>query len=352
MSVHLLGCGVFIEWEDNEGVIPAPQRDPNVKHMSSTNPSNHNNGWQTALIILAPTAAGLLPAFAGIKLLESYGFMIFLGVPLVSSLLSGYLSNRRSKRTFGDSYGLSLLSILIIGIVGILIALDGLLCMLMALPLASLIALIGVAIGRMVALKSQGKKVTDRTAILLVFLFPFLVAAEKNFQGEPPVHAVTTSIEIAAPISVVWQNVIAFPPIKGSPELMFRLGIAYPIKARIEGHGIGAIRYCEFSTGPFVEPITVWDEPHLLSFDVKESPAPLYELSPYSSLKVAHLHGFMQSKRGQFRLFERGGKTVVEGTTWYSHSIAPDFYWHRISDYLIHRIHLRVLTHIKHSAEG
>jgi len=41
-------------------------------------------------------------------------------------------------------------------------------------------------------------------------------------------------------------------------EPLFRLGFASPQYARIEGTGVGAIRYCVFSTGPFVEPITAW----------------------------------------------------------------------------------------------
>ncbi len=38
-------------------------------------------------------------------------------------------------------------------------------------------------------------------------------------------------------------------------------------------------------------------------------------------------------------------------TTWYRQTISPDFYWHRISDHLIHLIHLRVLEHIRNRAE-
>ena len=44
------------------------------------------------------------------------------------------------------------------------------------------------------------------------------------------------------------------------------------MKARIEGEGVGAIRYCSFSTGDFVEPITAWEKPHRLAFDVVKNP--------------------------------------------------------------------------------
>ena len=69
---------------------------------------------------------------------------------------------------------------------------------------------------------------------------------------------------------------------------VFRTGVAYPTEARIDGSGPGAIRKCQFSTGAFVEPITVWDEPHLLRFRVTHNPAPLGEWSPWG-LSVPHI---------------------------------------------------------------
>jgi len=62
------------------------------------------------------------------------------------------------------------------------------------------------------------------------------------------------------------------------------------------------VRQCIFSTGPFAEPIEVWDEPRLLKFGVTANPAPLNELSPYGNIQPAHLHGYFVSKQGQFLL--------------------------------------------------
>ena len=47
-----------------------------------------------------------------------------------------------------------------------------------------------------------------------------------------------------------------------------------------------------------------------------------------------------------------GGRTRLEGTTWYRHRLRPAAYWKVWSDEIIHQIHLRVLRHIKISAEG
>src|SRR5437764_9190538 len=110
-----------------------------------------------------------------------------------------------------------------------------------------------------------------------------------------------SSIEIDAPTERVWQNVIGFSELPEVPKWFFRLGIAYPVRARIEGSGVGAVRRCEFSTGPFVEPITAWEPPSRLAFDVQSQPAPMTEWSPYRHVHPPHLDGTMRSRRGEFR---------------------------------------------------
>jgi hypothetical protein len=42
---------------------------------------------------------------------------------------------------------------------------------------------------------------------------------------------------------------------------------------------------------------------------------------------------------------------AIEGSTWYELSMAPEGYWQLFSDAIIHRIHRRVLDHIKREAE-
>jgi hypothetical protein len=133
---------------------------------------------------------------------------------------------------------------------------------------------------------------------------------------------------------------------------MFRAGIAYPIRAEMRGTGVGAERHCVFSTGSFVEPIEVWDAPHLLKFSVISNPAPMEEWTPYSHIDTPHLHGFLVSEGGQFLLTPLpNGGTRLEGTTWYQHGLWPSQYWRVWSDAIIHKIHLRVLRHIRDEVE-
>ena len=77
------------------------------------------------------------------------------------------------------------------------------------------------------------------------------------------------------------------------------------------------------------------------------------ELSPYPSLHPPHLDGFFRSRHGQFLLTALpDGRTQLDGTTWYDQNLWPNRYWRVWSDYLVHRIHLRVLEHIKAEAEA
>jgi hypothetical protein len=160
-------------------------------------------------------------------------------------------------------------------------------------------------------------------------------------------------MEVAASPEAVWKNVIAFPPLAKPNEWVFRAGISYPMRAEIRGEGVGAVRYCVFSTGSFVEPITRWEPGRRLSFDVSSQPRPMTEWSPYGAITPAHLDGWFESKRGEFRLVSLpNGHTRLEGSTWYVMRLQPAAYWSLFGDAFIHQIHQRVLEHIRQNAEA
>lgn len=301
--------------------------------------------------ILVPAAIGLGIGYFAIVVTKFYGLSLFIGLPILISFLAAFFHSFRREISFKSAYGISCLAILTHGIMILLCSLDGLICLLMALPLALLLGLIGTALGRLIG-KALTKGAASFFPVILIFLLPCLVAFEADHQLEAPLRKVTTQIEINAPIDRVWETVIAFPRIDSPPNGIFRFGIAYPIEATIEGHGIGAIRYCKFCTGDFVEPITVWQENEMLAFKVTSSPPPMDEISIYKHIDPPHLHGHMASEKGQFRLEQHGSRVILEGTTWYRHEMWPQWYWIPMTDYIVHTIHHRVLDHIKVVAES
>jgi hypothetical protein len=77
------------------------------------------------------------------------------------------------------------------------------------------------------------------------------------------------------------------------------------------------------------------------------------ELSPYDDVRAPHTTGYLRTQRGEFRLIPLpGNRTRLEGSTFYTLQIFPTWYWSGYADALIHRIHMRVLRHIKGLSEG
>lgn len=70
-------------------------------------------------------------------------------------------------------------------------------------------------------------------------------------------------------------------------------------------------------------------------------------------LHPPHLDGYLRSNRSEFLLVALpGGRTRLEGRTWYEFEMFPQSYWTLWSNLIIHRIHQRVLLHVKQLAEG
>ena len=256
--------------------------------------------------------------------------------------------NRVEIQSTGQTVLVAEIGILLCSGALLVFAVEGIICIVMLLPLAAVIVIIGALIGRsMAANNASGGHVT--TSILL--LLPLLSGADL-LENEAPVYEVISTVVIDAPPEEVWPNVIGFSELDAPPAWYFELGIAYPLRATIDGEGVGAIRHCEFSTGAFVEPITVWDKPNRLTFDVTKQPPPMNELSPYRHVHPPHLDGYLNCKQGEFRLIRLpDNRTLLEGSTWYEFKMYPQGYWTLWSDTSIHRIHQRVLQHIKKLSE-
>ena len=315
-------------------------------------------------LIAAVGLSALIPvlgvAVAG-QVFESYAFSVFLALPFLLGASAGFLFNRPVVQPLSTTLGVAALALLVSAGFLLGFALEGVLCLAMVLPIAAVVVCLGAAFGRVVA----GARRPDGAAAagvaplgLGLLLVPLGAWVEKRLE-RPAGFEARSSVVIAASPAEVWPNVIAFRELDEPRWALFRLGIAYPVRAVIEGEGVGAVRHCEFSTGPFVEPITVWEPPSAarpdgrLAFDVRSHPAPMHEWSPYRGLAPPHLDEFFRSVRGEFRLVALpDGRTRLEGSTWYELRLRPAGYWRLWSDWLVHRIHGRVFEAIRAQTEA
>ncbi|MEL6867022.1 MAG: hypothetical protein AAFP19_21540 [Bacteroidota bacterium] len=299
---------------------------------------------------LTSTIAMALCGFS-VDVLGEYGAALFVLVPLMLGIVTPIIHGYHHSLSVKQSIQVSLLALAFLGMLFLILAFEGVICIMMSLPIVVPINVVGAYFGFLLQRRDSPNNIPI-SLIISVFAIPALMSFEHQFDREMTLRPVVTSLIIEAPVETVWKHVIAFPEMEAPQEWLFKAGIAYPINAHIDGYGAGAIRYCNFSTGSFVEPIQVWKENELLQFTVEEQPIPMTELSFYQELTPPHLHGYFVSKKGQFKLVSlANGQTHLEGTTWYTHSIRPFAYWRIWTDHIIHAIHQRVLDHIKKVSE-
>jgi len=301
----------------------------------------------------ATAALAVGATFLGAKVMRDYGWGLFIGMPFFVGMTSAILHGYRTPRTFGQCVRIALGTCVLSAALMIGVAIEGAGCLIMLMPLALPIAALGAACGYSIQARPERGYGEMNTLWATSLMLPAMIVGEASMpRGAPAVFAVTTVVEVDAPPEKVWPNVIEFGEITTPPEMIFRAGVAYPLRARIDGRGVGAVRYCEFSTGAFVEPIDTWNEPRLLKFTVTHNPPPMREWSPWS-IRPPHLDNFLVSHGGQFALTPLpGGRTRLAGTTWYEHRMWPQTYWRWWSDFLIHRIHSRVLEHVKRLSQN
>lgn len=340
--------------------IPSRPGDPPIIRSQSQRPTH---SWIDRIIptglfgsaVLAVVTAVFFAVTAtvmGTYVWENYGWALFLGVPFLMGHVATVVFAHHESRSLGECLAVAMAAAGLAAAAVLILAFEGFICIAMAAPIVGAMAALGGATGYAVQARKPSRNSPSMCGGALLAL-PFLVGVESWHQPEAPLLRVTSVVEINAPREVVWRHVVSFSDLPPPNDWLFRTGIAYPVRATIDGRGTNAIRHCEFSTGAFIEPITEWDEPRLLRFSVTHNPAPMQEWTFYNEIHPPHLDGFLASESGEFRLIEVSkNQTRLEGTTWYRHHMAPVRYWQLWSDFIIHRIHMRVLRHIARLAEG
>jgi len=312
-------------------------------------------GYGTSIFLAGALGAviGLGAIGISVGLMRSYGAALMLGAPVISGFATSMFFGRmRPDQGFAGAALATIVSFILTFGVTVTFALEGLGCLAIVVPLVVPVTFFGSYVGY--AISRQIASTTPGMTSVPFVLLPLLFGAERlSPLPEPPSSPVESEVIVDAPPEIVWQRVIAFPPLPPPDEFMFRHGIAAPLRATIDGEGPGAVRRCEFTTGTFVEPIEIWSPGRELTFSVTAQPDPMREETLWESVRPPHLDGYLKTTRGQFALEPLpGGKTRLVGRTWYKTGMTPEPYFRLWGDAIIHRIHLRVLNHVRALAEA
>ena len=304
-----------------------------------------------AVAVALNGAIGGLLIYIGVETLGVYGWGVFVALPFCMGLSSVLVYGYHHPRNLSSCLFVSFLSVALAAVALLAFAVEGLICIAMAVPIATPLALFGGVVGFLA--QRQGSISTEAPSMMLVLVIvPMsLMGFERISPLEAPRFSVSTSIRIEAPARRVWNNLVSFPDLEQADEMLFRLGVSHPIRADIDGDGVGAVRRCLFTTGTFIENVNVWEEGKRLGFSIVSGPEAMREFSPYA-IHPRHLSGYFIPESAQFQLVPNpDGSTGLQGTSWYRNSMWPSPYWRIWSDMIIHQVHRSVFEHIRTLSE-
>ncbi|WP_260597426.1 hypothetical protein [Sphingomonas endolithica] len=267
--------------------------------------------------------------------------------PLLVGITTGFLANRRTVMSSGRTR-LVVLAAAALGTVAlVMFALEGAMCILLAAPLGAVAAMIGGAIGRAIARTRQ----SGNQPLMGVALLPALFAIEAAIPPAVPITGRAT-IDIDAPPSAVWDALTSSAPIAVGPGLIGATGLAYPVRGRLLGAGVGAIRLGEFSTGIAREQVTQWVPGRRLAFVVLRQPPAMEEMSPYRRVYAPHVREYFDTGETPFSLIPlpSGGNRLGITSVHLLH-IDPVLYWQPIAQLAIRLNLSRVLDDVRIKAE-
>jgi hypothetical protein len=175
---------------------------------------------RNARALIGLLLAGLL-AGGVIALLKTglYGWTTFVLVPV---LLGGIASWTFRAESGARGAGLGALGAAAAACSLMAFKVEGLICVMMALPLVMPLGALG---GWMAYLVERAASRTRGIAMLLMLPLP-PGSILWDVEARPPVYEVRTAIEIAAPAERVWKHVVTFSELTAPSEWYFRAGVA------------------------------------------------------------------------------------------------------------------------------
>ncbi len=193
-------------------------------------------------------------------------------VPFAIGFISVYFAERACRQSLRIWLGLPALNTLIIVVSSFLFFWEGIICLVMFLPIAALAGMLGGLTGGYCA-RHFGK-----TPLVCIALLPFVTAPlEQRLGPRWEIRDVHTAIDIQASPEVVWDHikrVALIQPHEQQFSWTQAIGFPRPLEATLSHEGVGAIRHATFAGGVlFIETVTHWQPLRHLAFTIRADTA-------------------------------------------------------------------------------
>jgi hypothetical protein len=147
-------------------------------------------------------------------------------------LFSVLVFSYHESRSYGSCMSVALVPIALLGGALILVAIEGLICILMAAPFALGLAALGGMLGYAIQAGYWMRKDTPVMMSIVLLFTPAFQGADRWVNPTAETFEVRTAIEVNAPPEKVWNQVVAFAEIPPPTELLFRIRFARRLRAR------------------------------------------------------------------------------------------------------------------------
>jgi uncharacterized protein YndB with AHSA1/START domain/uncharacterized membrane protein (DUF485 family) len=322
-------------------VVPAREAVDDMRESRARSAKNVTMG------LIAGIALIVLAVLISAVTFGAYGWGLFVMTPFLVGITCGYLVNEQSDLGASATMKLVIAAAGLGSLALVVLALEGIVCIIMAALLAIPIVMLGGVIGRGLAIARHNR----RNPLASVAILPMVFMLEGAMPSEAPIIT-QYEIEIAAPAEQVWQALISSEPIAQAPGLTALAGLAYPIKGTLKGEGPGATRTGVFSTGEATEVVTEWEPNKSLAFRVEDEAPAMEEMSPYRRVHAPQVEGYFSTGETRFVLVQlAGNRTQLKISSEHRLRIDPVPYWEPIARLAIHENVSRVLADIKAKSE-
>src|SRR6185295_1100040 len=165
--------------------------------------------------------------------LGNYGWGLFVGIPFFLGLSSTMIYSFHRPRSLGMCLLVATIATGLVGATLFALAVEGIICLAMALPLALMLALFGSFIGWVLQKRPSFAPSALNVVSVGFLLIPGLILLEHGFGQPAPLYKVKTSVVIKSKPETVWTHVVTLSELARPNEVLFSTGIAYPMRAEI-----------------------------------------------------------------------------------------------------------------------
>jgi len=216
---------------------------------------------------------------------------------------------------------------------------EGLVCVIMLMPIFIPVVLIGILIGYNLRKRSSN---ADKKSIIKISLYPLIVllfsgGIEHFFSNKYENAKVESTIYLPFDATTVYDFIKSVDTLEGKKSLLMNLGLSVPQKCVLEKEEVGAKRTCYFEDGTIEEKVTGIKRGEFIKMKVTD-----YNLPGFKWLKFDD---------AIYLFTQEGDSTKLTRITTYRSQLKPRIYWEFWEKQAIEAQHEYVLNDLKRRLE-